>query len=66
MENYISKLNTSNQILCFYNFFDLNLNIKINYLVLIFRVVKIKFQIKYLFSSDLYSIKSENVISEFN
>ena len=66
MKNYISKLNISNQIFIFYNFFDLNLKMKLNMLVLIYQVVKIKFQIKYFFSSDFYSIKLNNIISEFN
>ena len=39
---------------------------KLNKLVLIFRVVKIKFQIKYLTSSDFYSINLNNIIFEFN
>ena len=66
MKNCLSKLNFSNQIFIFYNFFDLNLIMKLNKLILIFPVVKIKFQIKYLFSSDFYSIKLNNIISELN
>ena len=39
---------------------------KLNKLNLIFRVAKIKLQVKYLFSSDFFNIKLNNIISEFN
>ena len=39
---------------------------KLNKEVLIFRVIKIKFQVKSFFSSDFYSIKLKNIISEFD
>ena len=49
----------------FYNFFDLNLNMKLNKLVLIFRVVKIKLRIKYLSNPNFDSIKLNNILCEF-
>ena len=39
---------------------------KLNKLVLIFWIVKIKLQIKYLFSSDFYSLKLNNILYELN
>ena len=39
---------------------------KLNNLALIFQVVKIKLQIKYLFSSNIYSVKLNNILQEFN